>query len=72
MANKRVEKSAEESKKVEIKGNTHTIRLPIDPLNPKDIYQYVGVNGKWTKVTRGEEMEVSDSVYDALRNAGLV
>ena len=63
----------EEIKKEEVKKEeTKTIRVPIDPLNPKDLEIIVGINGKYAKIIRGKEEEVSISVYEQLRNAGLV
>lgn len=48
------------------------VRIPIDPLNPKDKEVIVGINEKYAKVIRGEETEVSIPVYEVLKNAGLV
>lgn len=48
------------------------VKLPIDPLNPKDLEVIVGINEKYAKVLRGVEQEVSRPVYEQLQNAGLV
>lgn len=48
------------------------VRIPIDPLNPKDLEIIVGINEKYAKVLRGVEQEVSIPVYEQLKNAGLV
>jgi len=48
------------------------VRIPIDPLNPKDLEVIVGINEKYAKVIRGIDQEVSIPVYEQLKNAGLV
>lgn len=58
-------KTNKEEKKIKV-------RVPIDPLNPKDKEIIVGINEKYAKVIRGEETEVSIPVYEQLRNAGLI
>lgn len=74
MATKKIEKNIEETKKelVANKEKTVKVRVPIDPLNPKDKEVIIGINEKYAKVVRGEETEVSIPVYEQLRNAGLV
>ena len=72
MANKKIEKNIEETKKIQKSEKMYTIRIPIDSLNPKDKEIRVGVNEKYAKVIRGEETEVSEPVYEVLKNAGLV
>lgn len=74
MATKKIEKNIEETKKelVANKEKTKMVRVPIDPLNPKDKEIIIGINEKYAKVVRGEETEVSIPVYEQLRNAGLV
>lgn len=82
MADKKVEeekveniKEKVESKKTETKKVEEEkvkIRIPIDPLNPKDKEVIVGINEKYAKVVRGEETEVTKPVFEQLRNAGLV
>lgn len=74
MATKKIEKNIEETKKelVANKEKTVKVRVPIDPLNPKDKEIIIGINEKYAKVVRGEETEVSIPVYEQLRNAGLV
>lgn len=64
-----------EEVKEEVKNKTEKkfkVRIPIDPLNPKDTEVIVGINEKYAKVIRGEETEVSEPVYEVLKNAGLV
>ena len=56
----------------EDKEKTYTVRIPIDPLNPQDKEVIVGINEKYAKVVRGEDTEVSEPVYEQLKNAGLV
>lgn len=51
---------------------TVKVRIPIDKLNPEDKEIIVGINGKYAKIVRGEETEVSVPVYEQLKNAGLV
>ena len=48
------------------------VRIPLDPLNPKDKEIIVGINDKYAKIERGVETEVSIPVYEQLKNAGLV
>lgn len=74
MATKKIEKNIEETKKelVEKKEKTVKVRIPIDPLNPKDKEVIIGINEKYAKVVRGEDTEVSIPVYEQLKNAGLV
>jgi hypothetical protein len=63
----------EEIKKEEPKKEeTKIVRIPIDPLNPKDLEVIVGINEQYAKVIRGKEQEVSIPVYEQLKNAGLV
>lgn len=55
------------------KEKTCKVRIPIDPLNPKDNFVIVGINGVYTKVERGKDgVEVTEPVYEQLKNAGLV
>lgn len=56
----------------EVKEKTYKVRIPMDPLNPKDKEVIVGINEQYAKVIRGEETEVSEPVYEVLKNAGLV
>ena len=62
---------AEDAKK-EVKEKTIKVKIPVDPLNPKDKDIIVGINEKYAKVVRGIETEVSIPVYEQLKNAGLV
>lgn len=54
------------------KEKTKKINIPIDPLNPKDKKITVGINEKYATIERGKETEVSEAVYEQLKNAGLV
>ncbi len=59
-------------KKATVNEKKVKVRIPIDPLNPKDKEVIVGINEKYAKVIRGKETEVSIPVYEQLKNAGLV
>ena len=74
MATKKIENEVEKTEKEvkESKEKTYKVRIPIDPLNPKDTEVLVGINEKYAKVIRGEDTEVSEPVYEVLKNAGLV
>lgn len=72
MATKKIENSVENTNKEVKKEQTMKVRIPIDPLNPKDKDIIIGINEKYAKVVRGEETEVSIPVYEQLKNAGLV
>ena len=74
MATKKIESEVEKTEKEvkEGKEKTYKVRIPIDPLNPKDKEVLVGINEKYAKVIRGEDTEVSEPVYEVLKNAGLV
>lgn len=72
MATKRIEKNIEETAKEMTKEKMFKVRIPIDPLNPTDKEVIIGINEKYAKVIRGEDTEVSEPVYEVLKNAGLV
>lgn len=72
MTTKKIEQLTKNADKEIKKGETVTVRIPIDPLNPKDKDVIIGINEKYAKVVRGEETEVSIPVYEQLKNAGLV
>ena len=74
MATKKIEESIIETEKEvkEQKVKTYKVKVPIDQLNSKDKEIVVGVNEKYAKIIRGEETEVSEPVYEVLKNAGLV
>ena len=74
MATKKIEKDIKNTANevAESKEKTIKIRVPVDPLNPKDKEIIVGINEKYAKIIRGEETEVSIPVYEQLKNAGLV
>lgn len=74
MATKKIEKNIKDTAKevTEKKEKTFKVRIPVDPLNPKDKEIIVGVNEKYAKIIRGEETEVLEPVYEVLKNAGLV
>lgn len=59
-------------KEKETKEETRKIRIPIDPLNPKDLEVIVGINEQYAKIIRGVDQEVSIPVYEVLERAGLV
>lgn len=72
MATKKVENEIKNTEKEIKKEKTIRVHIPIDKLNPKDKEIIVGINEKYAKVVRGEETEVSEAVYEQLKNAGLV
>lgn len=72
MATKKIEKEIEKTAKEIKKEETRMVHIPIDKLNPKDTEIIVGINEKYAKIVRGVETEVSISVYEQLKNAGLV
>lgn len=48
------------------------IRIPINPLNPKDLTVPVTVNGKRTEYRRGEVISVPAHVVKILEQAGYL
>ncbi len=48
------------------------IKIPKDPLNPKDDTVPVGVNGYYWVIKRGETVEVPEVVADILTEAGYI
>lgn len=72
MATKKVENEIAKTNEEVKKEKTIKVRIPIDPLNPKDKEIIVGINEKYAKIIRGEDTEVSIPVYEQLKNAGLV
>lgn len=77
MANSKVENKTNKEDKISKEENKMAekkikVRIPLDPLNPKDKEIIIGINEKYAKVVRGEDTEVTISVYEQLRNAGLV
>ena len=68
----KTETKEEKGKKEKAVEKTYTVRVPVDPLNPTDKEIIVGINEKYAKVIRGEETEVSEPVYEQLKNAGLI
>lgn len=48
------------------------IIIPHDPLNPKDSFVPVGINGKITQINRGVEVEVLEEIARILREAGYI
>lgn len=48
------------------------IRIPKDPLNPKDDSVPVGVNGYYFVIKRGEYVDVPQTVADILREANYI
>lgn len=67
-----MDKEVKEKTNKEVKEKTVKVRIPISELNPEDKEVIVGINGMYAKIVRGEEAEVSEPVYEQLRNAGLV
>jgi len=72
MARNANENEKEKDVKKEVKEKTIKVKIPVDPLNPKDNEIIVGINEKYAKIIRGKETEVSIPVYEQLKNAGLV
>ena len=54
------------------KRETKVVAIPVDPINEKDKYVKVCINGKETKIERGVQQEVSNAVYEILVIAGYV
>lgn len=54
------------------KKETKVVAIPVDPINKKDKYVKVTINGKETEIERGVQQEVSKDVYEMLVIAGYV
>lgn len=48
------------------------VKIPIDPLNPKDNTVPVCINGYFWYIKRGERVEVPKVVEEVLENAGYI
>lgn len=73
MATKKIERLIEETKEIEKKEEKkYTIRLPKDNLNPQEKFLIVGVNELYAKIPLGETIEVTEPVYEVLKNSGLI
>lgn len=46
------------------------VRVPKDPLNPKDLIKRVIINGKFYDIERGKDVEVPVEVRDILNQNG--
>lgn len=68
---KELEKEAQETAK-KVKENTVRIKLPIDPLNPKDLMVPVVINGYQWLIKRGETVEVPEQVSKILEDAKYI
>lgn len=68
---KEIEKEAQETAK-KVKENTIRIKLPIDPLNPKDLMVPVVINGYQWLIKRGETVEVPEQVAKILEEAKYI
>lgn len=61
------EVTAEEPKKTGLyPQNTYIVHLPLTSDKQDDVT--VGINGKYYKIRRGEDVEVPASVYEVLKN----
>ena len=68
---KELEKEAQETAK-KVKENTVRIKLPIDPMNPKDLMVPVVINGYQWLIKRGETVEVPEQVSKILEDAKYI
>lgn len=48
------------------------VKIPVDPLNPKDEVVPVCINGYFWYIKRGERVEVPKVVEEVLENAGYI
>lgn len=48
------------------------VKIPVDPLNPKDEVVPVCINGYFWYIKRGERVEVPKVVEEILENAGYI
>lgn len=60
-------KTAEELKKATVR-----IKIPVDPLNPKDLVVPVMINGYIWEIKRGETVDVPEEVANILENAKYI
>ena len=68
---KEIEKEAQETAK-KLKENLVRVKLPIDPLNPKDLMVPVVINGYQWLIKRGETVEVPEQVVRILEEAKYI
>ena len=62
--------AVETAKKV--KESTVKIKIPVDPMNPKDIVVPVMINGYIWRINRGETVEVPEAVANILEEAKYI
>ena len=68
---KEIEKEAQETAK-KVKTAMVRIKLPEDPLNPKDLMVPVVINGYQWLIKRGETVEVPEQVSKILEDAKYI
>ena len=56
----------------ELKKATVRIKIPVDPLNPKDLVVPVMINGYIWEIKRGETVDVPEEVSNILENAKYI
>lgn len=56
----------------ELKKATVRIKIPVDPLNPKDLVVPVMINGYIWEIKRGETVDVPEEVANILENAKYI
>ena len=66
-----IEKEAKETAK-KVKTKMVRIKVPVDPLNPKDMMVPVVINGYLWNIKRGETVEVPENVANILENAKYI
>lgn len=66
-----LEKEAQETAK-KVKANTVRIKIPVDPMNPKDLMVPVVINGYQWLIKRGETVEVPEQVAKILEDAKYI
>lgn len=66
-----IEKEAQETAK-KVKANTVRIKIPVDPMNPKDLMVPVVINGYQWLIKRGETVEVPEQVAKILEDAKYI
>ena len=66
-----IEKEAQETAK-KVKVNTIRIKIPVDPMNPKDLMVPVVINGYQWLIKRGETVEVPEQVAKILEDAKYI
>lgn len=66
-----IEKEAKETAK-NVKKKMVRIKVPVDPLNPKDLMVPVVINGYRWSIKRGEIVDVPEEVVRILENAKYI